>query len=181
VGEDGERPSGVSQDHGDVRVSEEPPGIDCVHHGAGGVEGELDHRARTAACRGIKARRLHGVDEDGRASPIQLREHRVECGVSEVCAVVVGDQDEPVRVEVVERMVDLGEGGVGLAQRQGRQQPEPGGLFGHDLGAVVVGCPCLRCGQVARNRQQLYSDSPRIHELDGFLWTPGARRRGKKV
>ncbi|WP_433446491.1 hypothetical protein ACQPXS_02540 [Streptomyces sp. CA-142005] len=77
-----------------------------IQHGPGTVEGDL-----------LMVRRRGGVDEDGRASPVQLLEQRFQARVSEIHAVCVGLERDAVAVQLVLRELQFGQGAVHVGQR----------------------------------------------------------------
>ena len=119
-----------------------------VHHGPRGVEQELQHRPRPPERRVLPADRRRRVDEHAGTAPVELAEHRVPDRVAEVGPVDVGEQDEPVDVEVVDAVRDLGDRGVDVRKRERAEQPEAAGVVDDRASAGLVHL----AGQVARGR-----------------------------
>ena len=117
-----QRPAAVRQDVRDVREALDGPRQEEVDDAARGVEEELEHRPREVRERQGGLTVGHAgcgrVDENDRLAPVQLLEYRVEVFVAQVFAVVVRLEDDPVGVELVECVLDLGESAFDV--RQGR-------------------------------------------------------------
>ena len=110
--------------------------------GAGGVEQEVGRERQHAGHRG--AGQVGGMDEDHRRACVERGEQRVLAVLAQVGACDVGQQHDTVGVQVVERPDGLGDGFVEVRHREGGEEPEPVGLGGNHVGAVVV--------EVARQR-----------------------------
>ena len=95
----------------------------------------------------------------------------------DVGAVDVGEQNEPVDVEVVATVSDLGDGGVHVRQRERGEQPEPAGVVDHRSTTLLVHLPCEVDGGGAvaevhpgrRDRQQRRGDAQPVHHLHVLL------------
>ena len=163
-----------------VRVAGDRAVEHQVHHGAGRVEQELEHRPRPPERRVLPADRRRRVDEDAGAAPVELVEHRIPRRVAEVGAVDVGEQDEPVDVEVVDAVRDLGDRGVDVGKRERAEQTEATGMVDDRASAGLVHL----AGQVARrgvvgevdargrDRQERGGDPEPVHERDVLVGRP---------
>ena len=128
-----------------------------VHHGAGRVEQELQHRPRPPERRVLPADGRRRVDEHAGAAPVELPEHRFPLRVAEVGPVDVGEQDEPVDVEVVGAVRDLGHRGVDIRKWERAQQTEATGVVDDRAPAGLVDL----AGQVT------------VRGRPSARWTPG--------
>jgi len=105
---------------------------DQVDRGSRGVEQEVrDGRGHAGHSR---TGQFRGVDEHERTAAVELGHHRVEVGVAQIGAPVIGQQDHPVGPQVVVGMSDGGEGSVHIGQRQRREHAEPVGPVLDQLG-----------------------------------------------
>ena len=96
----------MGDDESDIRVASDRPGDEEIDYRAGSVKQELAHWAgilRERGCGGwtVAQARRGRVDEDFCLASIQLFEDRIESLVSEIQAVEIGMQGDPVRVQVV--------------------------------------------------------------------------------
>ena len=152
-----------------------------VHDGARGVEEELEHRPRPPERRVLPADGRRRVDEHARAAPVELAEHRIPDRVAEVGPADVGEQDEPVDVEVVDAVRDLGDRGVDVRKRERAEQTEatrmvddraPAGLV-HLAGEVARGRrSSARWTPGRRDRQERRGDPEPVHQRDVLLRRP---------
>ena len=99
-------------------------------------------------------------------------------GVAQVRPTDVREQDEPVDVEVVAAVGDLGDGGVDVRQRKRGEQPEPTGMVDHGPPTVLVHLAGEVDGGRARRR-----GAPPATRSTAATWRcpadpspPGARR-----
>ena len=121
-----------------------------------------------------------GWIEDAGAAPVELGEHRVPDRVAEVGPADVGEQDEPVDVELVDAVRDLGDRGVDVGQRQRAQQTEatgvvddgsPAGLV-HLAGQVGRGRVVGEVDARRRDRQERGGDPQAVHQRHVLLGRP---------
>jgi len=137
-------------------------------------------------------RRRERVDEQHGAAAVELLQQRREPVVAEPGVAVVGRQADAVHVQHVVGVGELGKGGVRVAQRQGREQPEPPGMIEAELHSPLVPAACLRRAVggagVGRGRQAADGggDAVAVQLVDGHVDRPGAalvvlRRRAEMV
>ncbi len=107
-----------------------------------------------------------------RAAPVELAEHGVPGRVAEIGAADVGEQDEPVDVEGVDAVRDLGDGRIDIREWERTQEPEATGMVDDRAAAGLVHL----AGQIARrglvgqvdaggrDRQERAGDPEAVHE-----------------
>lgn len=78
------------------------------------------------------------MDEYRGFPPVQLCEDRIELGIPEVDAMVVGQKAHTVRVEVVKDMGELGQRSLDVGKRQGGPVPELLGILLLEVVGVLV-------------------------------------------
>jgi hypothetical protein len=171
----------VGEDQSQMRMALEQPRVDRVDHRSRGVHGKLEHRAGSPARHRREAGRLDRMHEHGGGPPVEFGEHRLEHRVAEVAAGIVGGDDEPVGVQLVQGACELGDGAVGLAHRQAGQEAEAVGTPRNEVGADVVAPLDLVGGACRRIGQQLELDPVAVHEPDRLLGAPRRGRRGEEV
>ena len=113
-----------------------------VHDGAGGVEEELEHGAGPPERCLLPARRRRRMQEDTCAATVELTKDRFERRITDVGATDVGQQHEPIDIEMFTAVHDLGDGRIDVRQRERGQQPEPSGVVDHGATTVLVHFAC---------------------------------------
>ena len=114
------------------------------------------------------------MQKDTGASPVELFEDRFERLVAHVDATDVGEQNEPVDVQMVTAVGDLCDSGVHVRQRKGGKQPESSAVVDHGTATLLVdlACEVNRGRSVAevdagrRDRQQGRGDAESVHDLE---------------
>ena len=138
VHQERDRAPGMRDDQPQARAAFQGPAEHQVRHGARGVEDELDQRGNIAERGLLDAGRQRRMEEDHGLAPVKLVEHRIKPAVAEVNAVVVGQQHDAVQPQRPERVVDLGQRGVGVGQRKARKAAEPAWVAADCLGRRLV-------------------------------------------
>jgi hypothetical protein len=128
--------AGVAQDEPDVRILAANTIAYQKVCCARGVQEEVGREWRHAGhCR---AGQIGRVDKDHRRTSVERREQVVLAVLAEVGACVVGQQHDPVGLEIVESADALGHGFVHVGHRNGGEETEPVRRRRDQVGAVVV-------------------------------------------
>src|ERR1700678_4680569 len=94
----------VRHDDTEFRTARRCPAENQVDDRARAIEGELDHWARISERTLLPAYRRGGMNEDHRAPPIELIEHRVQPFVAEVPPIEVGQTNHSVELGLARRI-----------------------------------------------------------------------------
>src|SRR5438067_441980 len=97
----------MRHDDRDLRATLHRAGEDEVCDRPCRVKGELEHRAGMVETTAAAKARGRWVDEDRRASPVQFIEHWIETRIAEIDAERVCLELDPVRSQLIQRMLDL--------------------------------------------------------------------------
>src|ERR1700748_476233 len=81
-----------------------------------GLEGKFEHGGGHEVCESV--RRVVRVDKDNRLAPIERREKRREVLVTQIPTVVAREDDEAVRLEIIEAIGNLAEACIDVGERQ---------------------------------------------------------------
>src|SRR3546814_14913674 len=72
------------------------------------------------------------------AAPVERLEDGLEGGIARIAAVMVRQQPDSLGAERIAGVVDLGEAGLDIGQRQAGEIPEPAGKADAHLGRILV-------------------------------------------